>query len=363
MGNTFSSKRTKIINPSNFTTEVNGKGIQLYTLSNKRGMEVTITNFGLKLVSLYAPDRNGKLDDIVLGFSTIQDYLDTNEIYFGATIGRYSNRIAKGRFFIEGTEYVLENNNGTNHLHGGKNGFHNLIWDTEVISTDKIEFSRVSKDMEEGYPGNLTVKVCFELTDSNELKINYYAITDKTTIVNMTHHSYFNLSGEGSDTINNHILTIHADHFTPLSNDHIPTGEIASVINTPFDFRTPKVIGTDIGTVNDQLNICGGYDHNFVLNGFMNPDTIIHAATVMAPDSGRILEVFTNEPGLQFYGGNFLTGKIIGKKNKPYLHRSAFCLETQHFPNSPNQPNFPSTLLHPDFSYRSICIYKFSSDK
>ncbi len=359
MSNIFTPKSTKIIEKSNFATEINGKSIRLYKLKNINGVEITITNFGLKLVSLYVPDRDGKLDDIVLGFSSIKDYLHTDEIYFGATIGRYGNRIAKGKFSINGTEYVLDNNNGNNHLHGGTNGFHNLIWDAEVISDTEIQFTRISKDMEEGYPGNLDVRVHYQLTDSNELKINYYATTDKTTIVNMTHHSYFNLSGEGNGTINNHILTINADRFTPVNYDHIPTGELAPVAHTPFDFRNPKVIGTDIKSDNEQLTISRGYDHNFVLNDYKNKDTLIVAAKITDPSSGRVMEVFTNEPGLQFYGGNFLTGKTIGKSDKPYTHRSAFCLETQHFPDSPNQPNFPCTLLKPESTYRSTCIYKF----
>lgn len=347
---------------SDFKKEINGKKSDLYTLKNNNGIEISITNFGLKIVSIKTPDRDGKFDDIVLGFKTIDDYLNTKEVYYGAVIGRYANRIANGRFSINGKVYQLEQNNDSNHLHGGTNGFHNVVWDTGVISKNKLSFSRISPHMEEGFPGELFTQITYSLTETNELRIAYKATTDRATVINLTHHSYFNLSGEGNGKINDHILQLNADQFTPVNSNLIPTGELVSVTATPFDFRNGKPVGEDLNSRNAQLEFGCGYDHNFVLNkSSKNAKDITFAARVTDPKSGRTLEVFTAEPGIQFYGGNWLDGKTIGKCGKPYLHQGAFCLETQHFPDSPNQPGFPSTLLKPGGTYNSLCIYKFGT--
>jgi len=348
------------IDSKEFEFEIEGKKTNLYSLKNKHGVEVTFTNFGQRLVSLIVPDKNGNFDDIVLGFSSLKDYRTAIGNYFGATIGRYGNRISKGKFLIDGEEFVLPTNAGTNNLHGGNKGFHNVVWDVNQNSSNEIEFSRISIDMEEGYPGNLNVRVHYKLTDDNELRISYYATTDKDTIINLTNHSFFNLSGEGTKSINDHLLTINANQYTPINRNLIPTGEIVTVKRTPFDFTSEKPIGKDIEIRNQQLLYGNGYDHNFVLNdGPRNMDGYNYGAKVVDPKSGRTLEVYTDEPGIQFYSGNFLDSDTLGKSGKPYLFRSAFCLETQHFPNSPNQSNFPSTLLRPGEEYSSNCVYKF----
>ncbi|MDT0677900.1 aldose epimerase family protein [Autumnicola musiva] len=351
------------LDPKNFQQEINDKYINLFTLKNDNGLEAVFTNYGQRLVSLYVPDSKGNFDDVVLGFGSLQQYRKAKEKFFGATIGRYGNRIANGQFKLDDSIYQLAKNNGENHLHGGNKGFESVVWNARQISDYKLEFTRTSPDGEEGYPGNLKVKVHYELTNENELKINYYATTDKPTPVNLTHHSFFNLSGAGNGSINNHKLMINADAFTPIDEGLIPTGELKKVTNTPFDFRELKSIGKDLDTTaNEQLRRAKGYDHNFVLNNkSLGSNEIILAARVVEPMSGRTMEVFTNEPGLQFYGGNFLNGKTKGKSGKPYDFRGAFCLETQHFPDSPNQDNFPSTILKPDEEYRSVCIYKFGT--
>jgi aldose 1-epimerase len=348
---------------SDFDTTINGKKTALYFLKNKNGLEAAITNYGGKVVSLLVPDRNGKIADVVLGFSSIQDYLKAGP-YFGALIGRYGNRIANGRFSIDGQIFQLATNNGVNHLHGGKVGFNAVVWDAKQINSQTLELSYLSLDYEEGYPGNLNVKVTYQLTDSNELQISYEATTDKATIINLTHHSFFNLQGEGNGTINDHLLTINADKYTPVGEGLIPTGELAKVEGTPFDFKNQKAIGHDLYTPNEQFDLAKGYDHNFVLIR-NHPDSrgLVQAAIVEEPMSGRVMEVCTSEVGLQFYGGNFLNGKDVGKSGKPYLYRSAFCLEAQHYPDSPNQPNFPSTILKPGETYHSLCIYRFSTTK
>jgi aldose 1-epimerase len=358
--NIFNMEVKTFLKASDFDTTINGKKTALYFLKNKNGLEAAITNYGGKVVSLHVPDRNGKMADVVLGFSSIQDYLKANGPYFGALIGRYGNRIAKGHFSIDGQNFQLATNNGSNHLHGGKVGFNAVVWDAKQISPQTLELRYLSPDGEEGYPGNLNVKVIYELSDSNELRISYEATTDKPSIVNLTHHSFFNLQGEGNGTINDHLLTINADRYTPIAEGLIPTGELAKVEGTPFDFNNQKAIGRDLYTPNDQFDFAKGYDHNFVLIR-NHPDSkgLILAADVEEPTSGRVMEVWTSEPGLQFYGGNFLNGKDIGKSGKPYLSRSAFCLETQHYPDSPNHENFPSTVLRPGQTYHSICIYKF----
>lgn len=349
---------------SDFKTTIEGDSVALYTIRNRTGIEATFTNYGQRLISLYTPDKEGNMKDIVLGFPTLEEYLNAKEKYFGATIGRYGNRIAKGKFSIDGESYTLATNNGENHLHGGVKGFNDVVWNAKNITENGIEFTRTSPDMEEGYPGNLEVKVRYLLTDSNELKITYTATTDKKTVVNLTHHSFFNLKGEGEGNVNDHLLMINADSYTPVDEALIPNGSIAKVMGTPFDFTQLKAIGKDLEVVDRQLEFGRGYDHNFILNATpKTADGLTLAAKVIEPTSGRVVEVYTNEPGIQFYGGNFLDGNTIGKSGKPYLFRGAFCLETQHYPDSPNQPNFPSTILNPSEVYSSICVYKFSNVK
>ncbi|MRI00635.1 galactose-1-epimerase [Kriegella sp. EG-1] len=363
MQDSIQSKTTKILhtlNPSDFEKKIDGKMTKFYTLTNANGIEVTFTNYGQRLITLYVPDRNGNFTDVVLGPDKLEGFMEPGGAFFGATIGRYGNRIAKGQFELKGKKYSLVGNNNGNHLHGGTKGFNAIVWDVDTHSDNSIVFSRTSPDMEEGYPGNLKVIVSYELTDDNELKISYHASTDKTTIVNLTHHSFFNLAGESSGNVNEHIMMINADAFTPVDEGLIPTGEIRKVENTPFDFRTPKPIGLEIDTDTEQLNYGNGYDHNYVLNSApVDKEGNVLAAKVIEPESGRTLEVYTNEPGVQFYSGNFLNGTFIGKSKKAYKSRGSFCLETQHFPDSPNNSDFPSTVLEPGEKYYSTCIYKF----
>ena len=337
-----------------------GETVDLFTLTNANGMEAAITNFGAIVVSLKAPDRSGKFADVVLGFDSLDGYLGDNP-YFGAIVGRYGNRIAKGRFTLDGKEYKLATNNGPNALHGGIKGFSKVVWQAQTLGDSGIKLTYVSKDGEEGYPGTLTTTVEYTLTDANELKISYLATTDKDTILNLTNHSYFNLAGEGVGDILGHKMQISADRFTPVDPTLIPTGELRPVAGTPFDFRQPHTIGERINSSDEQIKIGGGYDHNFVLNGTMG--TLHPAARVTEPKSGRVMEVLTTQPGVQFYSGNFLDGTIKGKGGKPYKHRYGFALETQHFPDSPNHPKFPTTTLKPGEKYQSTTIYKFSTEK
>ncbi|MEX0289529.1 MAG: aldose epimerase family protein [Flavobacteriaceae bacterium] len=347
---------------SDFTDTIEGIPVNLYTLKNKNGLEITFTNYGQRLVSLMAPDKDGNMEDIVLGLSTLSEYKEGIGKYYGSVVGRYGNRIAKGSFSIDGQEYSLVKNNGENHLHGGNVGFESVPWKVLSANENEISFHRVSPDMEEGYPGDLDVTVTYTLNDENELIIAYEASTNKKTHVNLTHHSYFNLKGAGNGSVKDHVLMLNADSYTPVDEGLIPLGQIVAVDNSPFDFRKPKPIGQDVDQAHEQLLIGKGYDHNFVINNEnKNEDGLALAARVTEPESGRILEVFTNEPGVQFYGGNFMNGSITGKKKKVYEHRGALCLETQHFPNSPNQDNFPSTLLNPGETYTSTCVYKFST--
>jgi len=331
--------------------------VQLYTLKNINGLVCQVTNFGARVVSLWIPDAEGTFADVSVGFSTYSDYLNANDRYYGATIGRYANRIYKGQFSLNGKAVKLNQNNGENHLHGGPMGFSEMIWAGNQLDDNKLELSYVSPDGEEGFPGNLSVMVLFDLTNDNELKIEYWATTDKSTVVNLTHHSFFNLKGEGNGTINDHILEINAEHYTPVDAGLIPTGEIVSVKGTPMDFRTPQIIGTRLNEDFEQLRFGGGYDHNWVLNSSDNELTF--AASLREPVSGRVMEVYTNEPGLQFYGGNFMRGSDVGKHGKTLDYRTALCLETQHFPDSPNRRNFPTTVLNPEDEYYSVCIYRF----
>ena len=353
------TKLKTTVNPEDFVTLIEGDSVGFYTLKNANGIEITFTNYGQRLVSLHAPDKNGKFEDVVLGFATLKDFMKKRN-FFGAVIGRYGNRIGKGTFMIGDTKYDLAINNGENSLHGGLIGFEAVVWRVDEATENSITFSRLSPDMEEGYPGNLDVQVSYILNDSNELIIKYKAISDKATVVNLTNHSFFNLKGEGNGDITDHVMMINADGYTPVDDGLIPTGKIDKVAGTPFDFNTPKTIGKDIDSDFGQLKIGKGYDHNYVLNDTpQNEDGLKLAAKVIEPASGRTLEVYTSEPGMQLYTGNFLTGADIGKTDKVYPFRGSFCLETQHYPDSPNKPEFPSTLLNPGEVYESTTIYKF----
>jgi aldose 1-epimerase len=347
------------IDPAAFNKTFNGGSVKLYTLKNKNGLELSITNYGGRIVSLMVPDRSGKLEDVVLGYGSLDGYLKGNEQYFGAAIGRYGNRIAKGGFKLDGASYKLAVNNGPNALHGGIKGFSMKVWDAKQNSDQELELTTISADMDEGYPGMLKVMIVYRLTDQNEVSIYYSASSNKPTVINLTNHSYFNLHGAGNKDILDHVLMINADHFTPVDPTLIPTGKLEPVKGTPFDFTTPATVGSRINDKHEQLSFGLGYDHNFVLNK-KNDQKISLAASVYDPISGRFMQVFTNEPGVQFYCGNFLKGKEIGKGNKPYGFRSALCLETQHFPDSPNHPEFPSVVLRPGQVYSSACMYKFS---
>jgi len=341
--------------------KVDGRTVELYTLTNRRGVEAKIITYGGAVVSLRVPDRNGKLEDVVLGYDHLDDYLKGTS-YFGALIGRYGNRIGNGRFTLNGIEYKLAANNGANHLHGGPKGFDKVVWNgrpLEVKNGVALALTHLSRDGEEGYPGNLSVTVTYTLTDNNELKIEYSATTDKDTIVNLTHHSYFNLAGQASGDILKHQLLIDADRFTPTDAGSIPTGELRSVKGTPFDFTKATAIGERIGNDDDQLKFGKGYDHNWVLKGKVG--TLRPVAKVFEPMTGRVLEVWTTEPGLQFYSGNLLDGSQIGKGGKAYQLRSGFCLESQHYPDSPNKPGFPSTVLRRGSKYQTSTIYTFSA--
>lgn len=348
-----------------FRDSADGKPTALYILKNKNNMQVAITNYGARVVGLLVPDINGVATDVVVGYDSIGKYLRQPETFFGAIVGRYGNRIAKGRFRLNGKEYTLATNNGANHLHGGRKGFGANVWYARQQGDTAVELTYFSKDGEEGYPGNLSVKVTYTLTDSNELKIDYRANTDKATVLNLTNHAYFNLNGQGSGTINNHVLRLNADNYTPVDSTLIPTGKIEPVAGTPFDFRQPTAIGAHINDDNQQLKFGKGYDHNFVLNppGGQSVGGMNLAATVLGDHSGIYMEVYTKEPGIQFYGGNFMAGANPIKGGKKDDFRTAFCLETQHYPDSPNEPSFPSTELDPGKTYQTTTIYKFSVKK
>ena len=346
---------------SSFGKTPEGRQVDLYTLTNAKGVEVKITNFGGIVVSVKVPDRNGKVADVVLGYDSLDGYIN-DKAYFGALVGRYGNRIAHGQFVLDGVTYKLAKNNGENSLHGGVKGFNKAVWDArEVASKDgpSLQLNYLSKDGEEGYPGNLKVQVVYTLTDANELKIDYSATTDKKTVVNLTNHSYFNLAGQGTGDILAHELTIQADRFTPVDAGLIPTGELQPVERTPFDFRQKTAIGARINADDEQLKLGKGYDHNWVLN---HTAEFSLAARAVEPNSGRVLEVWTTQPGVQFYTGNFLDGTVVGKGGKAYAFRSAFCLETQHFPDSPNHPEFPATVLNPGERYHQVTAYKFLTE-
>lgn len=331
-----------------------GKNVDLYTLTNSNGLKAEIITYGGIVTSLQVPDRNGKFADIVLGCDSPDEYAKSST-YFGALIGRFGNRIAKGKFTLNGVEYKLATNNGPNHLHGGIKGFDKVVWNAKQMQTDQgpaLKLTYQSRDGEEGYPGNLSCTVIYTLTNNNELKISYEAKTDKATVINLTHHSYFNLGGHNSGDILGHELIINADRFTPVDKDLIPTGEIKPVKGTPMDFTKPMAIGSRIKQVQ------GGYDHNYVLNS--SDGSLALAASVYEPKSGRVMEIFTTEPGIQFYTGNFLDGSVKGK-GAVYNKHNGFCLETQHFPDSPNKPNFPSVVLKPGEKYTQLTVHRFSA--
>ena len=333
-----------------------GCDIRLFTLTNNHGMEVKIINYGGIVVTINVPDRDGKVDDVVLGHDTLEGYLHRSR-FFGALIGRYANRIARGRFVLNGVEYCLGINNGVNHLHGGFKGFDKVVWRAAVVG-EGLRLTYLSADGEEDYPGNLRAVVTYSLTEANELRVDYQAETDRDTIMNLTNHSYFNLAGYG--TILDHELTIAADAFTPVDATLIPTGEIRNVRGTPFDFTSPTPIGRSVNEDYEQLRFAGGYDHNFVLRS--EPAGFRKVATVHDPKTGRVLEISTEQPGIQFYSGNFLDGSIVGKGARAYVKYSGCCFETQHFPDSPNHPNFPPTVLRPGEEYRHTTVFKFTVD-
>ena len=349
--------RPKTVTQEPFGTLPDGTAVELYTLANPGGTKARIMTYGATLVSLEVRDRAGQAGDITLGYGSLDGYLKVSP-YFGSTVGRYGNRIAKGRFTLNGAEYKLAVNNGENHLHGGLKGFDKVIWKAtpfEGQGARGVRFEYLSKDGEEGYPGNLACTLIYTLTDTDEIKLDYTATTDKATPVNLTHHSYFNLAGQGVGDILGHELLINADRYTPVDEGLIPTGELKAVKGGPMDFTTPQTIGARIAQVS------GGYDHNYVLN--RSSEGLQKAAKVFEPTTGREMEILTTEPGIQFYSGNFLDGTITGKAGKVYPKHAGFCLETQHFPDSPNKPGFPSTILEPGKTYETHTIYKFSTRK
>jgi aldose 1-epimerase len=361
------SKSNSSITKADFGTTPDGARVELYTLRNAKGMTATIMTYGGIVTSLTTPDKNGKFGDVVLGFDSLDGYVNDAYQkampYFGAFIGRYGNRIANGKFSLDGEEYTLPINNAPNTLHGGPKGFDKVVWSVEAADVaehgPKLELMYLSKDGEEGFPGNLTVHATYTVTDDNALQIKFKATTDKDTVVNLTHHSYFNLAGRGD--VLGHVVYINADEFTPVDATLIPTGELRPVAGTPFDFRTPTPIGLHIGdTNNEQIKLGNGYDHNFVLN--KTSDELSLAARVYEPTTGRTLEVWTTQPATQFYTGNFLDGTLTGKDGRVYQFRDGFCFEPQHYPDSPNHPDFPTTELKPGETYKNTIIYKFSAE-
>jgi aldose 1-epimerase len=354
IGATVAEAKTNVTKQT-FGKMPDGTSVDIFTLTDGK-VEARIMSFGAIIVSLKTPDRNGKLDDIVLGYDTLDQYVANSHNFYGAVIGRYANRIAHGAFTLDGKQYSLPKNNGENTLHGGPNGFYNVLWTPAQISNG-VEFAYLSKDGEEGFPGNLTAKVKYTL-ENGALRVEYSATADKPTVVNLTQHSYFNLSGEGKGDILGEMLTLHASKFTPIDAGLIPTGEIKSIDGTPFDFRKATRIGERIEANDEQLKRGGGYDHNWVVDG--KAGEMRQAAELYDPTSGRVMTVSTDEPGIQFYSGNFLNG-AKGKGGVPYPQRSALCLETQHFPDSPNHPDFPSTILRPGQIYDTVTVFKFST--
>jgi len=356
----YTAHQAKIPPASAFQSTINGKKTDLYTLKNKNGMEAAITNYGGRVVSILVPDKNGNRVDVVEGFGSVAAYEKSTEPYYGALIGRFANRIAKGKFILDGAENTLVINNGINTLHGGKPGFESVVWDAEQLDPATLELTYLSADMEGGFPGNLLTKVTYSLTDDNGLEVSYEATTDKTTVVNLTSHPFFNLNGAGSGTILNHTVQIFADAYTPVDSTLIPTGELAAVNATPFDFTEPAVIGERIDEDNQQLKDGKGYDHNYVLREHPESSPI---AIAIGDKTGIEMSVFTGEPGMQFYSGNFMQSKNTMRYGNTDDPRTAFAMETQHFPDSPNQPSFPSTVLKPGEVYQTTSAYKFQAVK
>ena len=357
------SRKEASVSRTAFGKTPDGINVDVFTLTNTQGMEVRAVTYGGIIISLRVPDRDGNFDDVVLGFDNLDGYIKSPP-YFGAIIGRYGNRIAKGRFTLDGKTYRLAVNNGPNHLHGGIKAFDKVVWNAQELKNAEsvgVAFQHTSPDGDEGYPGTLNVQVTYMLTDRNELAVDYRATTDKATPINLTQHTYFNLAGDGKRDVLDHELTLNADGFTPVDDSLIPAGAIAPVEGTPFDFRKPTAIGARIAQDHEQLRFGMGYDHNFVLN--RQGDGMVQAARVTEPASGRVLEVSTTEPAVQFYTGNFLDGSITGKSGHIYNQRYGFCLETQHFPDSPNKPQFPSTILQPGKEYRSRTVFTFSVNR
>jgi aldose 1-epimerase len=354
------AKQSRGVRKKVFGQLPDGQKVYLYTLTNDHGMEVDISNYGGIIVSIKVPDKNGRSSDVLLGFDELKGYLH-NSPYFGALVGRYANRIANGRFSLNGGEYILTQNDGPNSLHGGRQGFDTRVWQAQEGANaegQQLRLHYVSKDGEEGYPGEVSVDVTYTLTSHNELRLDYSATTDKNTVINLTSHPYFNLAGQGEGDILSHELVLHASRFTPVDQNLIPTGELREVAGTAFDFRQRRAVGAHINDEDPQLKLARGYDHNFVLDN--SKGELALAARVVEPSRGRVLEVLTTEPGIQFYSGNFLDGAITGKR-KVYKQRYGLCLEPQHYPDSPNHPSFPSTLLKPEQQYRSTTVFRFST--
>ncbi|MBP6386117.1 MAG: galactose mutarotase [Pseudarcicella sp.] len=341
-----------------FESEIDGKQTSLFVLKNKNNYQAAITNYGARMVGFLAPDKNGKLVDLVIGFGSVAEFKASAEPFFGAIVGRYGNRIAKGKFTLDGKNYTLDINNGVNTLHGGKTGFHNRVWEGTQIDSQTVQLKYISVDGEEGYPGTLTTIVTYNLNDNNELKMSYEISTDKKTVVNVTNHNFWNLNGEGSGTINDHLMMVKAGKYTPVDSTLIPTG-IEAVAGTPFDFTKPTTIGARVNDENNQLKYGKGYDHNFVLDKGIT-STPEHIATVIGDKSGIEMKILTTEPGLQFYGGNFMKSKNTMKSGAKDDFRTAFCLETQHFPDSPNHPKFFTTVLEAGKTYKSVTIHQFT---
>jgi aldose 1-epimerase len=349
-------RREPSVTRAPFGTMPDGTPVELFTLTNRNGLEVRVITYGAIIQAIRVPDRNGRFADVVNGHDSLEGYR-TRSRFFGAVVGRYGNRIAGGKFTLDNRDYSLAVNNGPNHLHGGVIGFDKVVWTAASVAREKIELTRISPDGEEGYPGTVHVTVTYALSDANELSVRYHATTDKPTPINLTQHSYFNLAGHDAGDIGGHVLMLNADRYTPVDATQIPTGAVVPVAGTPFDFRRPTAIGARIDGDDDQLKLGGGYDHNFVLNGGMRDG--VPAAEVVEPRSGRTLQVSTTEPGIQFYSGNKLDGSITGKGGTVYGRRSGFCLETQHFPDSPHHANFPSTILRPGQTFESMTVFKF----
>ncbi|WP_417361014.1 aldose epimerase family protein [Galbibacter sp.] len=347
-----------LLNSKDFDTLINGKQVKLYWIQNKH-IKVAFTNYGGRIIGLWVPDKNGRMTDVVVGMDNVQAFISSTEPYFGATIGRVGNRIAKGKFTLNGKSYQIPTNNGINALHGGKSGFQDKVWEAEKLNASTLELRYHSLDGEQGFPGNLDVKVTYSVTENNSLRIEYNAVTDAPTVVNLTNHAFFNLNGEGSGSILDHRVQIYAEQFTPVDQTLIPTGEIRAVKNTPFDFTTPHTIGERIEVKNIQLKNGSGYDHNFILSGSQKSG-MNHVATIVGDKSKIVMDVTSQEPGVQFYSGNFMEGKNQFKSAVVDSFRTAFALETQHFPDAPNQPNFPSIELNPGEEYHTISVYTFS---